>query len=418
MPCAHPAGGVGSAARKKPRWELADVVRLHGTEFHRSHPLPPAHARIMRDIAACRTPALGGHLQRCDHCGSERPAYNSCRNRHCPKCQVLAKARWLEARTAELLPVPYFHAVFTLPHELNALILRNKTMTLDFLFHAVSQTLHQFAADPRSRLGGKIGFIAVLHTWDQKLLDHFHLHCLIPAGVLAHVRARWVHAPNKFLFPVHNLAAVFRAKYLALLKNAFGRDKLLFPGSTTPGASPEAFRSIIRPLYRKNWVVYAQPPFGGPRTVLDYLARYVHRVAISNERILNVENGMVTFRFRDRAHGNTLKTMTLDASEFIRRFLLHALPPAFVRIRHFGFLANRAKAQDLKRCRELLGAPSVALERGKKSPQDHLLELTGKDFAKCPDCRKGTMLVVAELPRAFAPSPWDFRPRPMAYDSS
>ncbi|MBI5882097.1 MAG: IS91 family transposase [Elusimicrobia bacterium] len=402
MPCHRPAGAAGSAGRTRPRWELADVFRLHGGDFGRSHPLPPAQAKIMRDVVDCRTPALGGHVEHCDRCGFERQAYNSCRNRHCPKCQSLAKAQWLDARTAELLPVPYFHAVFTLPHELNPLILRNKPLALDALFRCVAQTLQQFARDPRSRLGGKLGFIAVLHTWDQKLLQHVHLHCLIPAGVLSPDGEHWVHAPKKFLFPVRNLALVFRAKYLGALKEAFAQGKLHFPGSTVQWATPEGFFSLIDPLYQKNWIVYAQPPFGGPRKVLGYLARYVHRVAISNDRILNVQNGAVTFRFCDRTHGNVIKPLTLQADEFIRRFLLHALPPAFVRIRHFGFLANRAKASDLKRCRELLGmAPDVPEPEG-QSPQERLRELTGEDLARCPDCGKGTMLVVAELQKVPA----------------
>ncbi len=418
MPCLHPVRAARSAAPKRPRWELADVLRLHGEDFRRSRSLPPVHARIMRDITACRTPALGGHLERCDHCGFERHAYNSCRNRHCPKCQALAKARWLEARTAELLPVPYFHAVFTLPHELNPLILRNKEVALRILFRSAAQTLQQFAGDPRSRLGGKLGFIAVLHTWDQKLLDHFHIHCLIPAGVLSHDGARWIHAPKNFLFPVRSLALVFRAKYLGLLKEAFGKGMLLFPGQTTSWASPQGFSSLVEPLYDKNWVVYAQPPFGGPRKVLDYLARYVHRVAISNNRILNVENGAVTFSFRDRRNGSVLTTLTLDAQEFIRRFLLHALPPAFVRIRHFGFLANRAKAENLKRCRLLLGAAHDLPDQANKNPKDQLRELTGEDLSRCPDCGKGTMQFAAELPRISVPLGPRLRPWPEIHDSS
>lgn len=396
MPAAHAHGAAGSTRNAKPRWEVADVLRLHGEDYRRSHPLPPLHNKIMRAITACRTPALGGHRQRCSTCGFERPAYNSCRNRHCPKCQSLAKARWLEARSAELLPVGYFHVVFTLPHELNRLILRNKAATLKMLFDAVAQTLLQFGRDPRNGLGGKIGFLAVLHTWDQKLLDHFHLHCVIPAGALSPDGGRWIAANENFLFPVKALAKVFRGKFVAMLKDAFAARQLV-------GGS-ETSEELIAKLYRKDWIVYCKPPFGGPRKVLDYLGRYTHRVAIANHRIKAVENGHVRFAYRDRSDGDTVKAMTIPAGEFIRRFLLHSLPPSFMRIRHFGFLANRSKSRDLRRCRELLGQPPEIPQASPVSDREKLLELTGQDIAQCPACKLGVMRVVAELPRLPVPS--------------
>lgn len=352
----------------------------------------------MRAITACRTPALGGHVERCGSCAFERRAYNSCRNRHCPKCQALAKARWLQARTAELLPVGYFHVVFTLPHELNPLILRNKAVVLKILFDAVAGTLLQFGRNPGNGLGGKIGFLAVLHTWDQKLLDHFHLHCLIPAGALSPDGRRWIAARADFLFPVKALARVFRGKFVDLLKQSFAQQRLTFPGRTAGVGTPEGFRALISQLFQKNWIVYCKPPFGGPAKVLDYLGRYTHRVAIANHRIRAVQEGNVTFSYRDRRDGDKLKSITVPAEEFIRRFLLHALPASFMRIRHFGFLANRAKGRDLPRCRQLLGLAPVPPEPQPMTTQERLRELTGRDPAQCPSCKTGVMKIVAELP--------------------
>lgn len=348
----------------------------------------------MSAIERCRTPALGGHLERCDACGFERPAYNSCRNRHCPKCQVLDKVRWLEARQAELLPVGYFHVVFTLPHELNALILSNKRVLLKILFDATAQTLLTFG---RNNLGGKLGFITVLHTWDQKLNAHFHLHCLVPAGVLSENGDRWIHAPKNFLFPVFALSDVFRGKFIGFLRRAFADSSLIFPGQAAPLQTPIGFSAFIAQLYQKRWVIFAKPPFGGPEKVLAYLGRYTHRVAISNNRILNVQNGNVTFAFRDRRDGDRIKIMVLPAEEFIRRFLLHALPSGFVRIRHFGFLANRAKQHDLPLCRQLLGVVAQTSEPEKKSNEELMRDLTDEDITLCPNCKQGKMHVVAEL---------------------
>jgi hypothetical protein len=348
--------------------------------------------KVMRAVSVCRTQELGGHLDRCDACGFERPAYNSCRNRHCPKCQSLAKAQWLEKQTSELLPVGYFHLVFTLPHEFNRLILANKKIVLSFLFKAVSETLLEFG---QTRLKGTLGIITVLHTWDQTLKDHFHLHCLVPAGALSFDRSRWIAARKNFLFPVKALSRVFQGKFLAMLQQACDKGKI-------PPANNE-----IKSSRRKNWVVYAKKPFGSPQKVLDYLGRYTHRVALSNDRILDIENGQVNFSYRDRKDGDRKKALPLDAHEFIRRFLLHVLPDGFMRIRHFGFLANRSKKQALAQCRKLLGANPALAQIPKQSAKDLLLRVTGIDLSRCPNCQKGTMIVIGELLRK-SPSPqWD-----------
>jgi predicted Zn-ribbon and HTH transcriptional regulator len=378
-----------AAGDKSGRPELAEVFRQYGRSYRKTHRLSTSQQKVLRAIEVCRTQELGGHLKQCDTCGFEHPAYNSCRNRHCPKCQSLAKARWLQKQTAELLPVGYFHLVFTLPHELNRLILAHKKILLSLLFKAVSETLLEFG---QRRLGGTLGIIAVLHTWDQTLKDHFHLHCLVPAGALSLDHSRWIKARRNFLFPVKALSVVFRGKFLDLLKQAGEKGRI------------ETTSERVQALREKNWVVYAKRPFGSPQTVLDYLGRYTHRVALSNERILKVENGEVTLSYRDRRDGNRKKTMTLKAQEFIRRFLLHVLPDGFMRIRHFGFLANRAKKLALPQCRKLLGLSAALPELAKKSAHDLLLELTGIDLSRCPRCQKGTMIVVAELPKVLA---WD-----------
>ena len=380
--------------------ELADIFRAHGESYRRAHPLPVSHLKVMQAVERCRTAALGGHLEQCDSCGYERPAYNSCRNRHCPKCQSLAKAKWLDKQKSELLPVGYFHLVFTLPHELNALILTNKKILLGHLFKAVGETLIDFG---RTRLAGQIGVIAVLHTWDQTLLDHFHLHCLVPAGALSFDQKRWSPARKNFLFPVKALSVVFRGKFLDLIKSACARNKLLFVGQSASLATPVAFQLLINALRKKTWIVYAKKPFGSPVHVLDYLGRYTHRVALSNDRILSARNGEVTFSYRDRKNQDRKKTMTLDAHEFIRRFLLHVIPKGFVRVRHSGVLANRSKSL-LSKCRQLLDLNPAVPKLAQKSVRELMLELTGIDITRCPLCQKGTLVLLAELP---VPAPWD-----------
>jgi predicted Zn-ribbon and HTH transcriptional regulator len=386
---------AGQAAAARGGVELADVFRAYGESYRRNHPLPISHLKVIDAVVRCRTGVMGGHIERCDSCGFERPAYNSCRNRHCPKCQSLAKVKWLDKQKSETLPMGYFHLVFTLPHELNGLVLTNKKILLSHLFKAVSETLVDFG---HTRLGGQIGFITVLHTWDQTLLDHFHLHCLVPAGALSSDQKRWTPARKNFLFPVKALSIVFRGKFLDLLKKAFDRNKLLFVGQTVSLADSVAFNLLINALRKKPWIVYAKKPFGSPVHVLDYLGRYTHRVALSNDRILSARNGAVTFSYRDRKNQDRKKTMTLDAHEFIRRFLLHVIPKGFVRVRHFGFLANRSKSR-LSKCRQLLDLDPIVPKLAQRSVHQIMLQLTGIDISQCPLCQKGT-LVFADLPIA------------------
>jgi predicted Zn-ribbon and HTH transcriptional regulator len=388
------------AAAQNRTCELADIFRNYGEEYRQNHALPLSHLRVMRAVEHCRTAALGGHLQQCDACGFEHPAYNSCRNRHCPKCQSLAKARWLEEQKLELLPVGYFHLVFTVPHELNALILTNKKTLLSDLFKAVGETLVDFG---RTHLGGQIGFITVLHTWDQTLLDHFHLHCLVPAGALSFDQKRWSPARKNFLFPVKALSVVFCGKFLDLLKSAFARNKLLFVGQSACLADPVAFKLLIDALRKKSWIVYAKKPFGSPVHVLDYLGRYTHRVALSNNRICSVHNSEVTFTYRDRKNQSQLKLMKLQVHEFIRRFLLHVIPKGLMRVRHFGFLANNSKER-LSKCRQLLGLLPALAKPLQRSTHELMLVLTGIDLTRCPQCRKGTLIFRARLP---IPAPQD-----------
>jgi hypothetical protein len=379
--------------------ELADILRAHG----QAHRWPLAQARVMAALEACRTDRLGGHREHCDACDFQRFAYNSCRNRHCPKCQGLAKAQWLEDRRAELLPVPYFHVVFTLPHELNRLVLTNKRPMLNLLFGAAAATLKRFG---ENRFGGKVGFTMILHTWDQTLGPHFHLHVVIAAGALADDHRRWMPGQRKFLFPVHALSKVFRGKFLDGLRQLTQRGRL--------GCGPDELGPLLSSLRRKPWVVYAKRPFAGPEPVLDYLGRYTHRVAISNDRILGLRDGMVTFAYRDRAQGDVPRTMTLRADEFIRRFLLHVLPRGFMRIRHFGFLANRGKAKALARCRQLLQfEPPPPSEP--RTTAEWVRHLTGTDLTRCPRCGHGP-LIRTEL--TAGPRSHGHLPPPPIFDSS
>ena len=387
----------GAASGTRPRWEVADVFQQCADDVGRSLRLSPSQRKVMHDITRCRTAYLGGHVERCDDCGFERIAYNSCRNRHCPKCQALAKAEWLEARRSELLPVDYFHVVFTMPHELNPLALCNKRALYDILFRAASETLHEFARDPQHGLGGKMGFTAILHTWDQQLRHHAHVHCVVTGGALAPDRLRWVSARKGFLFPVRALGKLFRGKFIAFLNEAFLEGTLRFPGKAAALATPDRFKEMADTLWKKPWVVYAKPPFGGPDKVLDYLGRYTHRVAIANHRIIRVAESLVSFTFRDRSDANRKKVCTLPAREFTRRFLLHVLPKGYVRIRHFGFLAARSKGRDLVRCRELLGMAPETEAPAEKTMAERILELIGVDLLACPNCKRGTMRPVMDL---------------------
>ncbi|MGD0094680.1 MAG: IS91 family transposase [Planctomycetota bacterium] len=394
----HRAREAPAAARVPPaRLEVADIFRQYGAEYRSTHTLLPSQTRTLQDILDCRTAALGGRLEKCDHCGHENPVYCSCGNRHCPKCQMLAKAKWLEARSAELLPLPYFHAVFTLPHVLNPLLFENQSLLYTLFFQTVAATLQEFAADTRHGLGGKLGFTAILHTWDQQLNYHVHLHCLIPAGALVSAPEKWIHARPDYLFNVEALSLVFRGKFRAGLQAAFEKGQLRFNAPTALWHTERAFATLLAQLYKTAWVVYLKPSFGGPRQTLDYLGRYTHRIAISNSRLLKLENGCVHFRYRDRSDGDRLKETNLSAVEFMRRFLHHVLPKGFVRLRHFGILANGCKKDCLRRCRHLLQAPPPHKPQH-KTLQEWMKQLTGTDIARCPHCHTGQMVFLCDLP--------------------
>jgi hypothetical protein len=381
--------------------EVADIVRAHGEAYRQAHPLSRVQRRALRAIEVCRTAALGRHRDVCDRCGAEQLSYNSCRNRHCPKCQTLAKARWLDARRAELLPVEYFHVVFTLPHALYGLLPDNARLLYDLLFRATAATLTTFARDPR-HLGGDVGVTAVLHTWGQTLTQHIHLHCLVTGGALARDGLRWLPARPGFLFPVRALAQVFRGKYLAALRQAWHAGRLRLVGAL---AEAGAFATRLAQLQQQQWVVYAKRPFAGPAQVLDYLGHYTHRVAISNERLLGLADGRVRFRWRDYADGDRLKIMDLAADEFLRRFLLHVVPERFVRIRHFGFLANRVRRAPLARCRALLHHEPAPRPSTPESVPALLMRLTGLDIERCAVCGHGRICRVELLPQTLARRP-------------
>jgi len=376
---------------KRPTLEVADIIRAAGDGFiehHQAH-LSWQHVKVLRAIQRCRTAALGGHLDQCSRCGHRAISFFSCRNRHCPKCQTNARNKWLAARSQELLPVSYSHVVFTLPHELSALALQNKRAIYNLLLQTSAATLLEIAADPQ-HLGAQIGFLSVLHTWGQNLQAHPHVHCVIPSGGLSPDRSRWIHPKYHFFLPVKVLSRVFRGKFVAGLKRLVRQKKLGFHGNLQPLSQPTWFHAFLRQLFRQDWVVYAKPPFGGPKYVLQYLARYTHRVAISNHRLVSLEAGNVTFRWKDYAHGNKKRKMTLPADEFLRRFLLHVLPRGFVRIRHFGFLAGRHRHPSLAVCRQLLA--EVPLSR---SPTPAATAVSTTTW-HCPCCG-GPMTTVEKL---------------------
>ena len=371
------------------RLEVADVFRKYEKEFFAQwgHVLGAHQRKAFAAIRDCRTAALGGHVEyveQCDTCGHRVISYNSCRNRHCPKCQAMARAEWLAEREGELLPVPYFHVVFTLPQKIGALALQNAREIYRILFRAASETLLTIAADPR-RLGASIGFLAVLHTWGQNLHLHPHLHCVVPGGGISLDGVRWIGCKKQsFFLPVQVLSSRFRNLFLIYLRKAGQAGRLKFHGETAGLAEPAAFGTLCRQARRAKWIVFVKPPFGGPEQVLRYLARYTHRVAISNRRLLSMEEGRVTFAYKDYADGNQSKVMTLEATEFIRRFLLHILPRGFVRIRQFGFLANRARGKKLALCRALLGAVAP----------DHTRKIARQDGKPCPACKIGRLVLI------------------------
>jgi hypothetical protein len=380
--------------------ELADILRDYTPAFLEAYGevTSPAQRRVLRDLVRCRTAELGGHVEACDGCGHRRIAYNSCRNRHCPKCQAAARAEWLDERAGELLPVEYFHVVFTLPAELGPVALQNQRLVYGTLLQASAQSLLQLARDPQ-HLGADIGFLAVLHTWGQNLHLHPHVHCVVPGGGIALAGDRWVSCRPGFFLPVRVLGRLFRGKFLDMLGRAYGRGLLGFHGQQRHLADPRAFRELVASCWQKDWVVYAKPPFGGPEQVLKYLARYTHRVAISNGRLVKVEGGQVHFRWKDYAHGNAQKVMALDAVEFIRRFLLHVVPSGFVRIRHYGLMGNRVRAGNLARCRALLGVGQGSGAGGAAPPQEpqSSSQADAGTRTPCPVCGQGHMVRIGKL---------------------
>ena len=387
----------------KPLFEIADVLKTGFTRYNQAYsPLPHDQYKVVNAITACRTAVLGGHIDRCDHCTHERISYNSCRNRHCPKCQALARAQWVEQRMSDLLPVPYFHVVFTLPNQLNDFALRNKKAFYTLFFQAVSETLQAFAHDPK-HLGAEIGFFTILHTWGQNLLDHPHIHCVVPGGGLVD-GSLWKSCKKDFIFPVKALAALFKGKMLDYFKTAVESGDIECFGTLEPFKNKTPFKTLIDTLYKTDWVVYAKPPFAGPQAVLKYLGRYTHRVAIGNSRIVALSDKTVSFTWKDYADENKQKTMTLSIVEFIRRFLLHVIPKGFVRIRHYGFLSNHSKKESFVRCMKALGKnPVVREEKPSRHWRDMAIRLTGKDPTICPVCNQGHMKTYREIPRSSPP---------------
>lgn len=394
----------------RPKLEVADVFRRYGEAYRDQHgaSMSPTQRRVMTAIEVCRTAALGGHLERCDQCGHERNCFNSCRDRHCPKCQSLARAQWIEDRQSELLDCPYFHVVFTVPEEIAAIAFQNKQMIYGILFQTTAETLKTIAADPE-HLGAEIGFFAVLHSWGQNLAFHPHLHCVVPGGGLSPDGKRWVGCKPNFFLPVRVLSRLFRRRFLKALQKAFDAGKLRFSASLETLHDPIAFARQMDCAKSSQWVVYAKPPFAGPQQVLDYVGRYTHRVAISNNRLVDIEDGQIRFQWKDYRDNSRVKTMSLSADEFIRRFLVHVLPDSFQRIRYYGFLGNRYRQQKLALCRLLLGMQTpeqqTAASPTAKDHRDRYEELTGRSLHQCPQCQQGQMTIVEVLPRSVAGVP-------------
>jgi hypothetical protein len=397
----------------RPTLELADIFRQHGPSYRGRHNLPVAHLKVMSAIESCRTAILGGHKEQCGHCSHQRIAYNSCRNRHCPKCQTLAKQQWLDQRKRELLPIAYFHVVFTVPAPIAEIALQNKTALFQILFHASAKTLRTIAADPK-HLGATIGFFSILHTWGQNLLFHPHVHCVVTGGGLDQDH-HWIGSRPNFFLSVRVLSRLFRRLFLEALEQAYDQDELQFRGQLKHLCDPESFSRFLDPVRNIEWVVYAKPPFGGPDHVIDYLGRYTHRIAISNQRLLGFDHKQVTFQYKDyrSALAQQSRQMTLEADEFVRRFLLHVLPAGFQRIRHYGLFTNRFRAKNLACCRQLLVGP-----RSELLPESGQLEALQvrivESAARCPHCKVGFMIRVSEVP----PIRWGCCAAPLAPDSS
>jgi hypothetical protein len=381
----------------RPAFEVAGIFHAHGARYREQHGLPFHQLRLMHAIESCRTAALGGNREKCGHCAEERSSYNSCCNRHCPKCQNLSRTKWVECRKGELLPIDYHHVVFTIPEQLNDLVLRNKPQLYKILFAASAATLQTIAADPR-RLGAQIGFFSVLHSWGQNLLFHPHIHCVATGGGISLDGTRWISTKPGFFLPVRVLSRLFRRLFLEALEGAFRENLLCFPGKIEALKESAAFFALTASLRRIKWVVYSKPPFGGPQRVLEYLGRYTHRVAIDNRRILNVSDDKVTFQYKQyrSADAHKSRTMTLDADEFIRRFLLHSLPPGLPRIRHYGLFAGRTKKRNLARCRELLDLPAESLPPTAEQIQA-ALRSEADVSRQCPVCRIGIMVRIGRI---------------------
>lgn len=382
----------------KSTYEVADIFRLYGNAYRDQTDLSYKKLKVMHKIEVCRTAHLGGHVEQCDRCGFERIAYNSCRDRHCPKCQTMVKERWLNDRKADLLPCNYFHMVFTIPHELNPIILINPKIMLNNLFAAVSQTLQVFARDPQWKVQGQLGFICVLHTWSQKLTDHFHIHCLVAGGALSFDKNRWTASNKSFLFRAQSLSKEFKKRYLGLFKKAYFSNDLSLPGKIGKYCSKKEFNTFVQSLFKVKWNTYAKRPFAGPEQVLEYLGRYTHRVAISNNRIKSINNDQVVFEYKDRTDNNAVKTMTVSAHEFIRRFLLHVLPANFMKIRYFGFLSHRNKRQAIKLILWLIDPDANLPKKIEETFIEMMHRLTGQDLLCCPNCKEGKMTIIKELP--------------------
>lgn len=415
---------------ERPTLEVADIFGRFGASFLQQYPTTRQQRRVMAAITACRTPALGGHVERCDHCGYQRNAYNSCRDRHCPKCGALAREQWIKARTAELLPIPYFHLVFTLPEFLRPVAWQNQTVVYDILFRSAASALQKVAADPR-HLGARIGLVAVLHTWTQQLLYHPHIHCIVSGGGPSLDGTRWVAARNNYFLPVRVLSDVYRGVFMQALRQAWQEQRLSWHGELEHLSDPVGFNCYIQEAWEQRWVVYAKAPFAGPQAfvqavgrythgigianhrlvdkqqpaadeeqaiqVVDYLGKHANRIAITNDRIVNFDADTVTFWYPDRRQGGEKKLVTISGHEFIRRFLMHVLPPHFVRIRHYGFLANAHRSEQLALCRTLLQVTEEPQQLAETLWKDRLEELTGVDIDQCPECAQGRMHNVATL---------------------
>lgn len=397
------------AQEKIKRPEVADVMRQRGEAYRQVHKLPLQQLKVMGAIEACRTVGLGGHIDKCNSCGYERPSYNSCRNRHCPKCQALARERWLEARTRDLLPISYFHVVFTIPDRLNRLALTNKRVLYTILFKAATETLLTLARDPK-HLGAQIGIIAVLHTWGQNLMDHPHMHCIVTGGGLSDDQTRWLlpkkMTPKKdFFIHVNIISDLFKKKFLYYLKAAYQAGKITCVGKSAFLSSPQQFKQLLHALYLSKWVTYCKKPFGGVEQVLRYLGRYTHRIAITNNRIVSFDHGQVTFMWKDyREKPAYSKPMTLSAEEFIRRFLLHVLPHGFFKIRYYGILSSRNHKTKLAQCKILLRVKIESDVSPTKRWEEILFELTGIDMRVCPVCGNGRMVTKEiVMPRGQSP---------------